>query len=221
MPKLSCWERRVWGRPAWWRDTSTIGSWSAPIRTWVSADLVPTAVNSSVFTAHPPLREVMIASAKDLNEAVLGVTNVVVMNQLCACFWWYNLITSRLLYVRQRSEGVRQLRFAVLRVSDGLPSAISPTDHRCCFCCQAHPAGRESGHTGNMGELDSCCFCWSVLFAACLTSAVSLSQDTAGSERYEAMSRIYYRGARAAIVCYGQTTETQPPPPTNVSFFTA
>ncbi|KAA0720360.1 Ras-related protein [Triplophysa tibetana] len=26
--------------------------------------------------------------------------------------------------------------------------------------------------------------------------------DTAGSERYEAMSRIYYRGARAAIVCY-------------------
>lgn len=29
------------------------------------------------------------------------------------------------------------------------------------------------------------------------------SQDTAGSERYEAMSRIYYRGARAAIVCYG------------------
>ncbi|TRY57118.1 hypothetical protein DNTS_023993 [Danionella cerebrum] len=27
--------------------------------------------------------------------------------------------------------------------------------------------------------------------------------DTAGSERYEAMSRIYYRGARAAIVCYG------------------
>ncbi|NXJ08472.1 RAB24 protein, partial [Odontophorus gujanensis] len=28
--------------------------------------------------------------------------------------------------------------------------------------------------------------------------------DTAGSERYEAMSRIYYRGARAAIVCYGE-----------------
>ncbi|XP_067012398.1 ras-related protein Rab-24 [Anabrus simplex] len=26
--------------------------------------------------------------------------------------------------------------------------------------------------------------------------------DTAGSERYEAMSRIYYRGAKAAIVCY-------------------
>ncbi|TNN42259.1 Ras-related protein Rab-24 [Liparis tanakae] len=26
--------------------------------------------------------------------------------------------------------------------------------------------------------------------------------DTAGSERYEAMSRIYYRGARAALVCY-------------------
>ncbi|GFO36874.1 ras-related protein rab-24 [Plakobranchus ocellatus] len=26
--------------------------------------------------------------------------------------------------------------------------------------------------------------------------------DTAGSERYEAMSRIYYRGAKAAIICY-------------------
>uniref|UniRef100_A0A3Q2PYX5 RAB24, member RAS oncogene family n=1 Tax=Fundulus heteroclitus TaxID=8078 RepID=A0A3Q2PYX5_FUNHE len=30
--------------------------------------------------------------------------------------------------------------------------------------------------------------------------------DTAGSERYEAMSRIYYRGARAAVVCYGKST---------------
>ncbi|XP_059398301.1 ras-related protein Rab-24-like [Carassius carassius] len=29
--------------------------------------------------------------------------------------------------------------------------------------------------------------------------------DTAGSERYEAMSRIYYRGARAAIICYDLT----------------
>lgn len=29
--------------------------------------------------------------------------------------------------------------------------------------------------------------------------------DTAGSERYEAMSRIYYRGARAALVCYDLT----------------
>jgi Ras-related protein Rab-24 len=27
-------------------------------------------------------------------------------------------------------------------------------------------------------------------------------QDTAGSERYEAMSRIYYRGARAAVLCF-------------------
>ncbi len=33
-------------------------------------------------------------------------------------------------------------------------------------------------------------------------------QDTAGSERYEAMSRIYYRGARAAIVCYDLTDRT-------------
>lgn len=29
--------------------------------------------------------------------------------------------------------------------------------------------------------------------------------DTAGSERYEAMSRIYYRGASAAVVCYDLT----------------
>lgn len=29
--------------------------------------------------------------------------------------------------------------------------------------------------------------------------------DTAGSERYEAMSRFYYRGASAAIVCYDLT----------------
>ncbi|XP_074641904.1 ras-related protein Rab-24-like isoform X2 [Tubulanus polymorphus] len=32
--------------------------------------------------------------------------------------------------------------------------------------------------------------------------------DTAGSERYEAMSRIYYRGARAAVVCYDLTDDT-------------
>lgn len=31
--------------------------------------------------------------------------------------------------------------------------------------------------------------------------------DTAGSERYEAMSRIYYRGAFAAIVCYDLTNK--------------
>uniref|UniRef100_A0A803YJU2 Ras-related protein Rab-24 n=2 Tax=Phasianidae TaxID=9005 RepID=A0A803YJU2_MELGA len=32
--------------------------------------------------------------------------------------------------------------------------------------------------------------------------------DTAGSERYEAMSRIYYRGARAAVVCYDLTNSS-------------
>lgn len=32
--------------------------------------------------------------------------------------------------------------------------------------------------------------------------------DTAGSERYESMSRIYYRGAKAAIVCYDLTDIT-------------
>jgi len=31
--------------------------------------------------------------------------------------------------------------------------------------------------------------------------------DTAGSERYEAMTRMYYRGARAAILCYAVTDE--------------
>lgn len=30
-----------------------------------------------------------------------------------------------------------------------------------------------------------------------------MPQDTAGSERYEAMSRIYYKSAKAAIICYG------------------
>ena len=33
-------------------------------------------------------------------------------------------------------------------------------------------------------------------------------QDTAGSERYQSMSRIYYRGAKAAIVCYDLTDKT-------------
>ncbi|KAF7991368.1 hypothetical protein HCN44_002930 [Aphidius gifuensis] len=32
--------------------------------------------------------------------------------------------------------------------------------------------------------------------------------DTAGSERYEAMVRIYYRGAKAAIVCYDVTDQS-------------
>lgn len=33
-----------------------------------------------------------------------------------------------------------------------------------------------------------------------------LCQDTAGSERFESVSTLYYRGAKAAIVCYGKTT---------------
>ncbi|XP_020913917.1 ras-related protein Rab-24 [Exaiptasia diaphana] len=32
--------------------------------------------------------------------------------------------------------------------------------------------------------------------------------DTAGSERYDAMSRVYYRGAKAAIICYDLTEES-------------
>ena len=37
---------------------------------------------------------------------------------------------------------------------------------------------------------------------------MNILQDTAGSERYEAMSRIYYRGAKAAIVCYDITDKS-------------
>lgn len=32
--------------------------------------------------------------------------------------------------------------------------------------------------------------------------------DTAGSERYESMSRIYYRGAGAAVICYDLTDDS-------------
>lgn len=35
-----------------------------------------------------------------------------------------------------------------------------------------------------------------------------LLQDTAGSERYEAMSRIYYRSAVAAVLCYDLTDKS-------------
>ena len=28
-------------------------------------------------------------------------------------------------------------------------------------------------------------------------------QDTAGAERYQAMSAMYYRSAKAAVLCYG------------------
>lgn len=37
MPKWWCWERRVWGRPAWWRDTFIIAFWWARTRMWVSS----------------------------------------------------------------------------------------------------------------------------------------------------------------------------------------
>ena len=50
----------------------------------------------------------------------------------------------------------------------------------------------------------SCCYSPLEL----LTDEVILFQDTAGSERYEAMSRIYYRGAKAAIVCYDLSDRT-------------
>lgn len=36
-----------------------------------------------------------------------------------------------------------------------------------------------------------------------------LHQDTAGSERFESISTLYYRGAKAAIVCYGKTMFAQ------------
>lgn len=47
---------------------------------------------------------------------------------------------------------------------------------------------------------------WEFFFPPSHSRLLCLTQDTAGSERYEAMSRIYYRGARAAIVCYGKPT---------------
>lgn len=34
-----------------------------------------------------------------------------------------------------------------------------------------------------------------------------VGRDTAGAERYESMSRIYYRGAKAALICYDMTDE--------------
>ena len=66
---------------------------------------------------------------------------------------------------------------------------------------------RACGLIGVWGMVDfvlqvcSLCMCshvgWLPMCGCCV-------QDTAGSERYESMSRIYYRGARAAIVCYGE-----------------
>lgn len=44
-----------------------------------------------------------------------------------------------------------------------------------------------------------------VTWECSLTIVMLFIQDTAGSERYESMSRIYYRGAKAAIVCFGKS----------------
>ena len=49
------------------------------------------------------------------------------------------------------------------------------------------------------------CVCVCVSHSLSLSLSLCLSQDTAGSERYESMSRIYYRGAKAAIVCFGES----------------
>ena len=45
---------------------------------------------------------------------------------------------------------------------------------------------------------------WLVMQQLCNVHLPPSLQDTAGSERYESMSRIYYRGAKAAIVCFGK-----------------
>lgn len=45
---------------------------------------------------------------------------------------------------------------------------------------------------------------WFMVNVTAKTHKLYDTQDTAGSERYESMSRIYYRGAKAAIVCYGE-----------------
>ena len=67
--------------------------------------------------------------------------------------------------------------------------------------------------TGNGTKCDtrqSCCFrnVLNMNFLSTFNNIVlSLfhCQDTAGSERFESVSTLYYRGAKAAIVCYGKT----------------
>ena len=54
-----------------------------------------------------------------------------------------------------------------------------------------------------------CCFRVLNMNFLCIFNIIVLSfilhQDTAGSERFESISTLYYRGAKAAIVCYGKT----------------
>ena len=54
-----------------------------------------------------------------------------------------------------------------------------------------------------------CCFRVLNIYFLCIFKIVVLSlilhQDTAGSERFESISALYYRGAKAAIVCYGRS----------------
>ena len=44
------------------------------------------------------------------------------------------------------------------------------------------------------------------VFSTLVVLSLILYQDTAGSERFESVSTLYYRGAKAAVVCYGKTS---------------
>lgn len=47
------------------------------------------------------------------------------------------------------------------------------------------------------------------IFNIVIVLSLILHQDTAGSERFESISTLYYRGAKAAIVCYGKIMSGQ------------
>lgn len=86
--------------------------------------------------------------------------------------------------------------FTYSRCSSLLSYFFVSTDHWSSLWSQESVCARRVSYTRNLGEL------------VCThphTPHIIVYQDTAGSERYESMSRIYYRGAKAAIVCFGET----------------
>jgi GTPase SAR1 family protein len=65
-------------------------------------------------------------------------------------------------------------------------------DCRCRICSKEDYRWREERGTWCLGSALRSVSCFRLFV-----------QDTAGSERFESMSKIYYRDSRAAIVCYG------------------
>lgn len=62
-----------------------------------------------------------------------------------------------------------------------------------------------SSHIRNLGTVHvrlTCAVTSGYTFQYCLPCCYF--QDTAGAERYEAMSKLYYRGAKAAVICFGE-----------------